>query len=515
MKATNLKQQKLQHLHQRQEERKLNNFELNILKKACFITCLFLCLSDFSIAQDWKFDASSQQAYNLVLNLQVQDVHVLIPEPKTVQEHYITSLAETLELLITEDRDKFNDYEDRHEKRLDRKIRINNADDLFLNAEIRLQWAFVYLKFGHEFDAALNLKEAYSIVQEIKKKYPEFKAIQKTSGILEVIVGSIPEKYGWVLSLMGIQGSIDQGLSELDNIRKSDSPLSLESDLLYVLVQGFVLQQTEDASKEMQGVLTRNPDSRLALFLGASISIKNSESEKALKMIISLEDHKTGLPLYYAQYLKGEIYLQKADYINSIAAYRWFINHYAGENYLKDAHYKIALCYWLNGNSNDAMHNFDEAKTIGKELTEADRYAARSLAENELPHIKLTKARYFTDGGYYEEAYEVLENISPQERPTKRDQAEFPYRQARLYHKQNKLQEAKLYYEQCIQITGNEPWYFAPNSCLQLGYIAMAEADKKSAKLYFEQALYYKKHEYKNSIDSKAKSALAQLSERK
>ncbi len=505
----------MQHLHPSAEERKLNKLIVHTLKKACFITCLFLCLAFYSKAQDWNFDTSTQQAYDLVLNLQIQEAQRLIPQPKTVQELYVASLAEALELLITEDKEKFNEYEDRFEKRLERKIRPNNAEDIFIQAEIRLQWAFVYLKFGHEFDAALNLKQSYSAVQEIKKRFPAFKAVQKSSGILEVIIGSIPEKYDWVLSLMGIKGSIEQGLLELNTIRKSESPLSLEADLLYVLVQGFVLQQTEDASKEMQSVLTHNPDSRLALFLGASISIKNSESEKALKMIITLEDHKTGLPLYYAQYLKGEVYLQKADYINSIAMYRWFINHYAGENYVKDAHYKIALCYWLNGNLNDAMHNFDEAKTIGKEATEADKYAARSLAENELPHVKLTKARYFTDGGYYEDAYEVLENISPQERATKRDQAEFPYRMARLNHKQNKLQDAKLYYEQSIQITGEEPWYFAPNACLQLGYIAMEEGDKKTAKLYFDQALTYKKHEYKNSIDSKAKSALAQLSERK
>jgi len=490
----------------------LNRLQFHILEKACFITCLFLCLVIQSLAQDWKFDPATKQAYNLVLNLQTQDAHLLIPNPETAQEHYVTALSEALELLITEDKEKFNDYEDRFEQRLNRKVKANSPDDMFLLAEIRLQWAFVYLKFGHEFDAALSLKQSYSLVQEIKKRYPSFKAIQKTSGILEVIVGSVPEKYDWLLSLMGIKGSIDQGLTELNALRKSESDLSLEADLLYVLVQGFVLQQTEEASKEMHSVLTRNPDSRLALFLGASISIKNSESEKALKMIISLEDHKTGLPLYYAQYLKGEVFLQKADYINSIASYRWFINHYAGENYVKDAYYKIALCYWLNGNSNDAMHRFDEAKSLGKEVTEADKYAARSLAEEELPHIKLTKARYFTDGGYYEEANEVLENISPQERVTKRDQAEFPYRKARLFHKQNKLQEAKMFYEQTIQSTAQEPWYFAPNACLQLGYIALFESDKRTAKLYFEQALTYKKHEYKNSIDSKAKSALAQLS---
>src|SRR6187551_1697678 len=246
MKAINLKQQKLQHLLQLAEERKLNKFRLNIFKKACFITCLFLCLAFYSKAQDWKFDARSQQAYDLILNLQIQEAQKLIPDPITPQELYVASIGEALELLITEDKEKFNTYEDRFEMRVERKVKANSPEDIFIHAEMRLQWAFVYLKFGHEFDAALSLKQAYSAVQEIKKRFPAFKAVQKSSGILEIIIGSIPEKYDWVLSMMNIRGSIDQGLLDLDNLRKSESPLSLEADLLYVLVQGFVLQQTAD-----------------------------------------------------------------------------------------------------------------------------------------------------------------------------------------------------------------------------------------------------------------------------
>jgi hypothetical protein len=59
--------------------------------------------------------------------------------------------------------------------------------------------------------------------------------------------------------------------------------------------------------------------------------------------------------------------------------------------------------------------------------------------------------------------------------------------------------------------SGENQWYFAPNSALQLGYIAQASHDYPTAKKYFEMALAYKKHEYKNSIDGKAKSALEQL----
>ncbi|MFM7856313.1 MAG: hypothetical protein ACKO96_31430 [Flammeovirgaceae bacterium] len=94
---------------------------------------------------------------------------------------------------------------------------------------------------------------------------------------------------------------------------------------------------------------------------------------------------------------------------------------------------------------------------------------------------------------------------------TKKEQAELLYRKARLAHKTHNTSAAKTLYLQCIAFTKDYPWYFAPNSALQLGYMAQDQKDYALAKKYFEQALGYKKHEYKNSIDSKAKFALEQI----
>ena len=125
--------------------------------------------------------------------------------------------------------------------------------------------------------------------------------------------------------------------------------------------------------------------------------------------------------------------------------------------------------------------------------------------------MKLTKARYATDGGYYDQARTILESILPAELPTLRDQVEFQYRMARLEHKTRRLSDAKVYYRKTIELNAAEVWYYAPNACLQLGYIALEENDAAAAQEYFRRALSYKKHEYKNSIDTKAKSALAQM----
>ena len=313
-----------------QEERKLNKITRHFYRKAGFLACLFLCLQINLSAQEWSFDANTQKAYDLVLNFQTQEAIDLIPEPKTVQEHYVTSLAEALELLITEDAVRYPEYEDHFEALLDRKTKLTSPHDLFLQAEIALHWSFVHLKYGHEFDAALNLRQAYHVAQEMRSRYPKYTAINKTSGLMQIIIGSIPEKYNWILGMMNIEGSTEYGIKELEDIRKSDHALAFESDLLFAVVQGFVLQHPEVGLHTVHELLVEKPNNKLALFIGASLAIKNSQSEEALKFLTTLQAQHAEEPIYYADYLKGEVYLQKGEYVNAIASFRWFINHYDG-----------------------------------------------------------------------------------------------------------------------------------------------------------------------------------------
>lgn len=475
------------------------------------MVCLFLWMTPLvSVGQDFVFDDRLRQAYRLTLNLQVDEALQMVTDQNSAEDLYIASLAEAIELLITEDNTKFSEYEERFQNRLDQNIKSSQRDYQFLQAELRLHWAFVYLKFGHELDAALHLRQAYQIAVSCKEKFPDYLPIRKTTGILEVILGSVPEKYNWVLSLLNMNGSVSTGLTDLEKIGASESPLSIEGKLLYALIQGFILQQTDLAFEGMKKIFDEQKGNQLALFLTASLAIKNSQSEVALEMLRTLSDSVSGIPLYYADYLKGEAYLHKGDYLNSISSYRWFINHHTGQNYMKDAYYKIGLCYWLNGNENDALAIFREARNKGKEVTEADKSAARSLSEKEPPNIKLSKIRYLTDGGYYRDAENLLSNITSMDLFIKRDQVEYYYRKARLAHKTNKPEAANLY-QQTIEMTSQENWYFAPNACLQLGYIYQSQNKLQEAEMFFERAISYRRHEYKNSIDSKARSALAQL----
>ncbi len=215
---------------------------------------------------------------------------------------------------------------------------------------------------------------------------------------------------------------------------------------------------------------------------------KDSQSEKVLQLISELDQHNQGLQMHYIEYLRAEALLNKGEYTKAIASYQKFIIGYRSLSFKKDANYKIALCYWLMNEEPQAKTYFEKAKTIGREQADPDKYAAAQLAENKLPNQKILKIRFSTDGGYYKEAQAVVQSIQFSELKTLKEQTEYFYRKGRLAHKTDEFSVAKIYYEETIHLAKENPWYFAPNAALQLGYIYRDQKNFVMAKKYFEQA---------------------------
>src|SRR5687767_490536 len=308
-------------------EKQLNKFKTIQLKKAGFITCLFLCSTICFAQKDWLTDSQLFQSYSLALTLQIEKSRSTLSEIKTPEQIYVASLTDALELLLTEDEARFEKCEDVYESRLEQveEIKVQTAGSLFATAELRLQWAFIYLKFGHELDAAWNVRQAYLTVQECKKRFPEFVPIKKTSGLLEMMLGSVPEKYQWIISLLNMEGSVETGIKELEVIRNQSTTLKLETTLLYYLFQSFTLQHTDVAMVGFDETIKSHPDNQLALFLGASVAIKNSQGEKALVYLKKIDDSAGAISIWYSNYQLGEVHLHKGDYESSILSYQKFL----------------------------------------------------------------------------------------------------------------------------------------------------------------------------------------------
>jgi tetratricopeptide (TPR) repeat protein len=489
------------------------------LKKVGAIACLFL-LSFPAMCTDliWKFDPELQKAYNFVITLQPENASEILRKSKSNELHkiYLQSLNETIYILISEDHAGFPQIDQKFKDRLKYLESLpESAETLFLQAELSLQKGFCYLNLNQELNAVFAIRKAYQLTSDCLKKYPHFIPIKKTSGVIQVMIGSVPEKYSWFISLLGMKGSVTTGQKQLSELRLSKSSLNMEASILFFTIKGFINQEFSEAAEGINQSLKDQPSNKLLLFIGANMLVKDARSEEALALIHRIDETRQGLSMPYIDYLRGEIHLQKGEYQKSIESFNRFMKNFPSQSFKKDSYFKISLCYWLLGDTRSAKDNFEKAKITGSDKAEPDRYAAKQLEDPAFPNKKLLKVRFSTDGGYYREATAMLASITPAELVTAKDQTEYYYRKARLAHRTGEIASAKILYQQSIDMTSNNPWYFGANSALHLGYIAKDQKNYQAARKYFQMALDYPRHEYKNSIDSKARTELQLLGDTK
>ena len=490
-----------------------------INKKAVLFLCLFLYIISFTNQlsarqpDPWSFDDSLITAYNHTLHFEFKRSGELLHDHSDIHygKIYLQHLNDALQLFIYEDHAGFEEFENVTDDRIEL---IKNGPDSpykdYFISEIKVHLTFLQIKFGEELSAAWSFRKAYRATQRNVNSFPDFSLNNKTLGLQHIIIGSAPARHQWLLHLLGFDGTIELGLEELSDFSQNDSPFMMENDIIMAFIYGYLLQDSNQGLKILKPYESQLYSNQLINYSQASLLIKNSKSDNAYTLLENFKPSAYAQAFPYTDYMKGSILLEKGEYLNAATHFENFLTEYRGKNNIKDTYYKLGICNWLGGEKIIADNYFEKAKIMGSTIIESDKYAAYALS-HPLPDPVIMKLRLYTDGGYYEDAFDIIKTINPDKFVIKKDFIEFHYRQARLYHKTNDLPNAILNYKKTIEEIGESEWYFAPNAALQLGYIYFEKGEYDISKSYFQKCLTFKNHPYKNSIDNKAKAGLSRI----
>ena len=164
-----------------------------------FIICIL-----YSTCTTASFDMNSrmEQSYLSIIDLNFgKAISLLDIEKNNNTNNSIIHLNENyIDILKTFILDEQNYYD---ATKKNKNIRINKLQEedknspyyLYVTSEIYLQWAFCHLKFQNYTQAIYDISKSYSLLQENKKKYPDFILNNKGLGIINIFLGSIPDEY--------------------------------------------------------------------------------------------------------------------------------------------------------------------------------------------------------------------------------------------------------------------------------------------------------------------------------
>ncbi|WNJ16064.1 tetratricopeptide repeat protein [Pontibacter sp. G13] len=376
---------------------------------------------------------------------------------------------------------------------------------------------------SHNYLTAVRLaRSGRNLIRKNAKRWPDQVDQRKSLGIINVMLGAVPQKYQWLTQLLGFSGNIDRGLEQLQDANNRGTLLKQESQILLWYVKRTMLNQTEELLEEIafKRKKLKTPRNILTDYFEASAWLSLKNSDKALEILedrhVYLNDGSFFIPFW--DLLLGKTYYFQNQHILAQRYLATFLQAYQGQLFKNDATYRLGICLTIHGNYKAALPLFKVVSNKKGNGFDQDEYAqfmaAKFLETPPSPlEIQIFRARNFFDGGYYPEAITLLSEIQNQfPNIPQHKQQEIQYRLGRIYHSQGKIEEAKGAYQACVRMPSTEETrYMQAYSCYYRGEIHREANEFDLARAAYKQALDYDDYFYQSGLENRCKVAIQQL----
>ena len=485
---------------------------------------LFILLTGnlfFASAQKvYEFNSICQQAYKEITQLKLNNGLQLVAKakqqnPNNLMPYVLESYADFFSLFFNEDHSEYKAKKDNFDKRLKLLKEGPPSSPLhrFCISAIYLHKAALEIRFGEFWSAGWDGRHAYAYIKENNKLFPSFTPNKFLLGSLQTVVGTIPKSFRWVAGLFGMSGSVTEGMKTVRSFVNGNDVwsklLANEAAFDYCYLMFYLENNKEEALKFIQTRKLDVVNNHLIAYLAANLAINNKQPEYAKGIILNRNKSPEYLQTPIWDYEMGLAKIYHLDTQEALQYLESFARNFKGNFYLKDVYQKISWAYYLQGNTKAAEAARQNVINKGATDADADKQALRDAKKGKWPNVLLLKARLLNDGGYNAEAIQLLQGKTANSFSKEEEKLEFVYRQGRLYDDYDNDDLAIQYYLSAIKLGEKSTEYYAARAALQIGLIYEKRGDKKSAIRYYEVCINMEDHDYKASLDQRAKSGIA------
>jgi predicted negative regulator of RcsB-dependent stress response len=501
----------------------LRNLKFIVIAYLSILFCLLSTSISWSQNTTYSYDFNNRckKAYALMMSLRIKEANLLLEAE--LQEHpqnlipiFLANYDDCLTLLFNGDPAEYSKRKGNLSKRVALLEQGNSQSPWYKYtlATLYFQWASVRIRFGENFAAGTDFRKSFILLKDNHKKFPNFTYNQILLGVEEAVVGTIPDNYKWISSLLGMKGDVRKGIGKLVNFlneNKNNNIVLKEEALFYYCYLKFSLLSDHNGVWRFMNESNFDfANQHLYTFMKANFALNDNKANAAETVLAQRNVSKNYLEVPVFNYLMGVALLQKLD-DDCVVYFKRFLERYKGKMFIKDAYQKLSYYYLATGNNEEATTYKNSIKKAGTATIDADKQAQRYAEGNTLPNAQLMRARLLCDGGYFDRALSILKSHKSTDYSNIADQLEFNYRYARIYTLMGQPDLAIPYYTNTIKNGRARPEHFAARSALELGQIYEMQGLKDKAIASYKDCLSMKNHDYKSSIDQKAKSGINRL----
>ncbi|MBI1315595.1 hypothetical protein GC167_01875 [bacterium] len=310
-------------------------------------------------------------------------------------------------------------------------------------AELHLMRAFIQLRSGDQWGAAKDGFRAYQRISTLRERYPQHPLGRFAQGLISATAGSLPKDYAWITRLVGIEGHVGEGMTQMKSALdhpglRSDPVFGTELAYMYLLIRYHLL---DDAKGSLADYGCDPSSSSFLLYLEAQLLMASGQNDRAIDLLTLRPRGPDRVAYPLMDLITGKALLNKLD----PRASSWFVRYLNASKSVDRPYAALRYLWWeaqLNGHGERAALYADNMRKMLPK-SEADRQAEVDFKAGFNP--VLVRSRLLFDGGYYRDALYELSNQSPDRCcATEREKQEYRYRYGHILFKLGRWDEAEV-----------------------------------------------------------------------
>ncbi len=443
--------------------------------------------------------------------------------PQDVKGYFYGSVIYFYKAISSRDDNMFDKYISLADDVIERCENIldkdeNNVDAMYYKGQSHSYKSLLMLSLNKNLlSAASNGNTGYRLLSAIVEKRPDFYDAYMGLGLYKIAIGFVPEKFQWLLSIIGFKGNISNGIDMLKVAMEKGKYTKVDSK---VFLSIFAMNEREENNSEAIG-LTRQlvedyPESPVFKTLYAGMIMQDYKIDESISILnTALEQNRNSLQKEVSKgiyMLLGSAYFRKNDFVNSIKNFEENIRLEKFDDRYNVSIFTLGVAYDMTGNRQKAVETYKKVRKdfVEERDGEAEKFFYR-LAQEKIsePYNNYDKlllnAENIRESGDFDQSIHLLEDALTKDEYMKNisqdNLIKIYYSLASSYERKRNDTKAEEFFVRAVNLKPLREQWFIPHSYFELGKIYARKGDRSKALQNFEKIYDYSDYDFKDFLE--------------
>lgn len=442
--------------------------------------------------------------------------------PNNLKGIYYESLITFYETVVTQNEDKYNEFIDKSDFIIEKCELLldkneNNTEALFIKGQLYSYRSLLMLIMNKNLiSAASNGNDGYRTLNKVIELNNSYYDAYMGIGLFKIAIGYVPEKFKWLLEIIGFKGSINDGREYLRKAMNNGNLTKVEAKAYLTIfsIRERDLWNTE-ASQHAKGLTELYPNSPFFNALYGLILVQGGNTSTAIQYFnkaLSLNSHdmtkymrKTTLSLL------GNAYFSLNDFPNATGCLEEFAGLTEPKDKINISMFTLGVSCEMSGNRNKALQYYNRVKTdfINEKTGETEKLFYRLSKDrikkpiNTLDSLNIIAMNY-KDSRQYEKSksiYEYVENSGKLKNYDDDELVRFYYEYGRLMVELRNTEKAVELFGKAVSTKPDSETWLVPHSYFELAKIYHRQGNYAKAGIMFEEIKEYEDYDFEQFLE--------------